>query len=515
MPIKEIINSNDQLLREKSEEVTQINEEITNLIKDMEDTLENSGGVGIAAIQIGIKKRVILVKVNDKRYLVINPKIINTIGEQEDYEGCLSVNKEGYALVLGKVKRPFIVEVEGIDENGKKVNIIAEGLTARAFAHEIDHLDGILYTDKMEGDFKKLKTEEERQEWKENRKKNNKGKVMLGMSGGVDSSVSAILLKSAGYEVIGANMKLWDDKENDDAKKVCDKLNIEYHTIDSKDSFNTHVIEDFICCYQNCKTPNPCIECNKHLKFGVFYKKALELECDYIATGHYAKVEYSDKYNQYVMKKSKSDKKDQTYFLYSIPKEVLPKIILPLADFTDKSDIRKIAEEHSLKVATKKDSQEICFIPDNDYVSFVKKNAKQEIKSGNIVLKDGTILGKHEGLIHYTIGQRKGLGVSYKSPLYVISLNKEKNEVIVGEEKDLYKKELQAVDCNFLLDIDLSKEIEVMAKVRYRAKEAKAILKYENNIAHVIFEEEQRAITRGQSVVFYIDDIVLGGGKII
>ena len=515
MSIRKIIEDNNQLLREKSEEVTQINEEITNLIKDMEDTLESSGGVGIAAIQIGIKKRVILIKVNDKRHVVINPKIVNSIGEQEDYEGCLSVKKEGCVLVLGKVKRPFIIEVEGLDEKGDKIEIISEGLTARAFSHEIDHLDGILYTDKMQGDFKELKTEEEKDKWRENRKKKNKGRVLLGMSGGVDSSVSAILLKSAGYEVIGATMKLWEDKENDDAKRVCNQLDIPYYTIDGKENFKTHVIEDFICCYQNCMTPNPCIECNKYLKFGEFYKKALELECDYVATGHYAKVEYSDKYKQYVMKKSKSDKKDQTYFLYSIPKEVLPKIILPLADFTDKSDIRKIAEAHNLKVASKKDSQEICFIPDNDYVKFLKRNIKEEIKSGNIVLKDGTILGKHNGLINYTIGQRKGLGKSYKNPLYVVEINKEKNEVVVGEEKDLYKKELQAVDCNFLLDIDLSKEIEVMAKVRYRAKEAKAILKYENNIAHVVFEEEQRAITRGQSVVFYIDGIVLGGGKII
>lgn len=521
MSIKEIIEDNNKLLRAKSEEVVVINEEISNLIKDMEDTLDDSGGVGIAAIQIGIKKRVILIKVNDKRYVVINPKIVNSIGEQEDYEGCLSVKKEGCVLVLGKVKRPFIVEVEGLDEKGNKVEIISEGLAAKAFAHEIDHLDGILYTDKMEGDFKEIKTEEEREKWKEDRKKNNKGKVLLGMSGGVDSSVSAILLKAMGYEVIGATMKLCPNAPKlstsaiEDSKKICDELNIEHIVIDATKEFKDKVIDNFIYSYENCMTPNPCVECNKYLKFGVFFEKALELKCDYVSTGHYAKVEYSEEYKQYVMKKSDADKKDQTYFLYSIPKETLQKMIFPLENFTDKSDIRKIAKAHNLNVATKKDSQEICFIEDNDYVNFLNKNSSKKQTKGNIVLKDGTILGKHDGLVNYTVGQRKGLGISYKNPLYVIGLDKDKNEVIVGEEHDLYSKELKAIDCNFLLDIDLSKEIEVMAKVRYRAKEAKAKLTYKDDIAYVVFEEEQRAITPGQSVVFYIGDIVLGGGKII
>ena len=345
----------------------------------------------------------------------------------------------------------------------------------------------------------------------------NKPRVLLGMSGGVDSSVSAIMLKNMGYEVIGATMKLCANNENivKDAKDICNNLKIEHIVIDCTKQFEKYVIDDFINCYNNCQTPNPCIECNKYLKFGAFYKKAIELKCDYISTGHYAKIEYSEEYKQYVMKKSKADKKDQTYFLYSIPKEVLSKMILPLENFTDKSDIRQIAKENNLNVATKKDSQEICFIENNDYVSFIQKNKKEKIKKGNIVLKNGTILGKHNGLIHYTIGQRKGLRISYKNPLYVIALDKEKNEVIVGEEKELYKKELQAKDCNFLLDIDLSKKIEIMAKVRYRAKESKAILTFKEGIAHVTFEEDQRAITPGQSVVFYIGDVLLGGGKII
>ena len=528
MAVLEILNQSNEILRKKSEYVNEINKEIKQNIIDLKDTLKSTEGVGIAAPQIGILKRIIYVNFQGKEYTLINPKIIMQEGKIKDYEGCLSVKEEEYKYISAKVERAFLVEVEAINEQNEKVNIIADGMLARIFEHEIEHLDGILYIDKNVENVQKFKTLEEWKKWKEERKNKKKKKVLLGMSGGVDSSVAAVVLKEMGYEVIGATMKLWEDKENPeieggccsfsatyDAKRVCDKLDIPHYTLNCEEDFKTHVIDDFICSYENCKTPNPCIECNKYLKFGEFYKKALELECDYVATGHYAKIEYMDEYKQYVMKKSEADKKDQTYFLYSIPKEVLEKIIYPLESFKEKENIRKIAELHELNVAHKKDSQEVCFIPDNNYVGFLNKNIKEKQKEGNIVLKDGTILGKHEGLIHYTIGQRKGLGISYKNPLYVIALNKQKNEVIVGEEKDLYKKELNATHCNFLLDIDFNKEIEVMAKVRYRAKEAKAVLTFKNNIAHVVFEEEQRAITPGQSVVFYINNVVLGGGKII
>lgn len=354
-------------------------------------------------------------------------------------------------------------------------------------------------------------------------------RVLLGMSGGVDSSVSALLLKQAGYDVIGATMRLWEDKENPeieggccsfsatyDAKRVCDKIGIPHYTLDCRESFDDKVVNDFINCYECAKTPNPCIECNKYLKFDLFYKKALELGCDYISTGHYAKVEYSEKYNQYVLKKSNASKKDQTYFLYSMNKNVLSKLVFPLENFEDKSEIRKIADENGLAVAKKPDSQEVCFIPDNNYIGFIKKHSTKKIKGGNIVLKDGTILGKHEGLINYTVGQRKGLGISYKEPLYVIKLDKDKNEVIVGTEKELYSTVLYANELNFLLDLDFSKKMDVKAKIRYRAKEADAVIyPEENGMVKVEFKEPQRAITPGQSVVFYIDDVVLGGGKIV
>ena len=350
-----------------------------------------------------------------------------------------------------------------------------------------------------------------------------KKKVLLGMSGGVDSSVSAILLQNQGYEVIGLTMKLWEkgqekNKAIIDAKKVCEKLGIEHHVVDLQSEFKEKVVDNFVCTYMCGKTPNPCIECNKFIKFGAFYKLAKEYGCEYIATGHYAKVEFSEKYNQYVLKKSKAENKDQTYFLYGINKEILPNILFPLSDFDDKDEIRKIALEQGLEVAKKKDSQEICFIQNNNYIEFLKEEKKEEFESekeGKIVLKNREILGKHNGLTNYTVGQRKGIGISYKEPLYVLRLDNEKNEVVVGTERELYSKELKANELNFLLNIDLSTELEIEAKVRYRSKPAKATLEIENEIAKVTFKEPQRAITPGQSVVFYLDDVVLGGGKII
>lgn len=304
-------------------------------------------------------------------------------------------------------------------------------------------------------------------------------------------------------------------ENSQDAKKVCDKLGITHYTLNSHQEFKKYVINNFIKCYEECKTPNPCIECNKYIKFEILYNKAKELGCDYIATGHYARVEYSKKYDEYILKKSNADKKDQTYFLYKIQKEILPKVLFPLADYTEKEQIRYIAKENDLKVAEKSDSQEICFIPDNNYGQFLEKNITSKIQEGNIILTNGQIVGKHRGLIYYTIGQRKGLGIAYKEPLYVIKLNKDKNELIVGTEEELYKDMLYANELNYLIDYDKWPE-EVYAKIRYRAKLSKAKVRLQENRLEVKFYEPQRAITSGQSVVFYDEDnIVLGGGKII
>ncbi len=337
-------------------------------------------------------------------------------------------------------------------------------------------------------------------------------KVLLGMSGGVDSSVSALLLQQKGYEVIGTTLEMLNTSE--DARNMCDSLQIPHYIYDCKEEFKNRVIEDFIHCYANCKTPNPCIECNRYMKFGIMWEKAKELGCNYIATGHYAKIEYSEKYGRWVLKKSNAGKKDQSYVLWNIPKEILEHILFPLAEFEEKEQIREIARENNLKVANKPDSEDICFIPDGNYKKFLENNSDIRPKQGNIVNSKGKILGKHTGLYNYTIGQRKGLGISHPTPLFVLGFNPAKNQVIVGEESELYKKEITVTDINLLLVDEITEPVEVEVKTRYSAKVAKAQIMQNGNEIKVIFEEPQRAITPGQSAVFYIDDIVLGGGKI-
>lgn len=341
------------------------------------------------------------------------------------------------------------------------------------------------------------------------------------MSGGVDSSVSALLSKEQGYEVIGCTLELFagssccNTNTYLDAKNVCNQIGIPHFIFNYKNEFKKYVIDDFIKCYANCKTPNPCIECNKYMKFGLMYEKAKEMGIDYIATGHYAKTEFNEEFQKWTIKKSNAGKKDQSYVLWNTPKDIIEHILFPLGDFSSKDEIRKIASDNNLKVANKPDSEDICFVPDGNYKKFLENNSDIKPRKGNIVNSKGEVLGEHTGLYNYTIGQRKGLGISNKVPLFVLGFNNLKNEVIVGEESELFKNEAIVEDINLILVDEIKNEMEVEVKTRYSSKQTKAkIIQIDKNTIKVKFDEEVRALTPGQSAVFYVGDYVLGGGKL-
>ena len=334
-------------------------------------------------------------------------------------------------------------------------------------------------------------------------------KVVVAMSGGVDSSVVAYLLKQEGYDVVGATMKLIDNDSTNqsinDAKDVCDSLGIKHYVFDLVNEFKDIVISNFIDSYKNGETPNPCVVCNKYFKFGYFYEEVKKLGYDYMATGHYARV-IDDK-----LVFSNTSNKDQSYFLYGINKDVLNHVIFPLEKYNSKDEVREIAKKANLKVFSKKDSQEVCFVPNDDYKAFLKGKI-DNIKSGNIILTDGTILGKHNGLINYTIGQRKGLNIGYKEALYVVDLDTVNNNVIVGTNDDLMHDKLIAEDINLLVD-ELPNELYAKVRSRGNLKEVNVVL--EDNKMMVTFKEKERAITKGQSVVLYDKDKTCLGGGII
>ena len=334
-------------------------------------------------------------------------------------------------------------------------------------------------------------------------------KVVVAMSGGVDSSACVYILKSEGYEVVGATMKLIDDEKTEisirDAREVCDVLGIKHYVFDLRDEFKKIVINNFIEAYKMGTTPNPCVVCNKYFKFGLFYEKCLEIGIDMMATGHYAKV------CDGLLKFADTANKDQSYFLYGINKDVLNHVIFPLEKFSSKDEVREMAKKAGLNVSSKKDSQEVCFVPNDDYKAFLEANLGKQ-KSGDICLSDGRVLGKHNGLINYTIGQRKGLNISYKEPLYVVEIDVDNNRVIVGTNEELFHKELIAKDINLLVD-KLPHEVNI--KVRSRGKLIRGTVDFVGDKARVKLYENERAITKGQSVVFYDATMTCLGGGII
>jgi tRNA-specific 2-thiouridylase len=351
------------------------------------------------------------------------------------------------------------------------------------------------------------------------RRMKSKGKVLLGMSGGVDSSVSAYILKQQGYEVIGCTMKLWFDENHnkyvsniEDAKRVANTLDIPFHIFDMQEDFKKYVVNYFISEYESGRTPNPCVACNRYVKFEGLMEKAKELEIDYIATGHYAVVEKEN--DRYILKKSKDDSKDQTYFLYNLTQEQLSKAVFPLGSYK-KTEIRDIAKQLGFNTANKPDSQEVCFIENNNHFEFVNAYSDTPTQKGEIVDIQGNVLGIHEGISKYTIGQRRGLGVVTGKPMFVIDIDGESNRVILGSNDDLLKKELIASNLNWVSIDSLKDKLDVDIKIRSTAKLAKGkISTIEENKVRVIFDKPQRAITKGQSVVFYKEDTVVGGGII-
>lgn len=349
------------------------------------------------------------------------------------------------------------------------------------------------------------------------------------MSGGVDSSVAAYLLKEAGYDVIGVTMQIWQDEDEeqmeenggccglsaaDDARRVANMLDIPHYVMNFKREFNDKVIEYFKEEYLQGRTPNPCIACNRYVKWESLLIRSLSIGADFIATGHYAKIKKLQN-GRYAISNSVTSAKDQTYALYSLTQEQLAHTLMPVGAYS-KEEIREIARKLYLPIANKPDSQEICFIPDHDYARFIEENSEKKIEAGNFVDSRGNILGRHRGITHYTIGQRKGLNLSFGKPMFVVEIRPHTNEVVLGEHKEVFKKTLLAGNINFMGVESFDPKELYLAKIRYSHKGAWCRIKMQgDNQFLCLFEEEQRAVTPGQAVVIYKDDYVAGGGTIL
>lgn len=355
-------------------------------------------------------------------------------------------------------------------------------------------------------------------------------KVVVGMSGGVDSSVAAWLLKKQGYDVIGVTMQIWQDEEGqaqeenggccglsavEDARRVAESIGIPYYVMNFKNEFKENVMDYFVQEYVAGRTPNPCIACNRYVKWESLLKRSMDIGAEYIATGHYARIEKLPG-GRYALKKSATAAKDQTYALYNLTQYQLSHTLMPVGEYT-KDEIRDMANEIGLMVANKPDSQEICFIPDNDYAKFVEENTDCCLLEGNFVDRDGHILGRHKGITHYTVGQRKGLNLALGRPVFVVGIRPETNEVIIGENEDVFSDTLTCNRLNWMSIEGLSgKELRVSAKIRYSHKGAPCVIREKGpDLVECVFDAPQRAITPGQAVVFYDGNYVVGGGTIL
>lgn len=355
-------------------------------------------------------------------------------------------------------------------------------------------------------------------------------KVLVGMSGGVDSSVAAKVLLDSGYEVTGVTVRMFDSDalaldfdtricssltDVNDAKAVAQKLGFEHLVFDFKDKFREYVMNNFVDSYISGKTPNPCIQCNRHIKFDQMLSKAEELGFDYIATGHYAHKEFCEETGRYILIRPSDRSKDQTYVLYSLTQKQLAKTLFPLADY-EKPQVRKIAEDADLINSRKPDSQDICFVPDGKYADFIVKHAPGCVKPGKFTDTQGNVLGEHKGIIHYTIGQRKGLGIALGKPAFVVSKSSENNTVVLGSNEDLMANEVIAEDVNLISVAQITEPMRVTAKIRYNQNDEPAVVyPMDDGKLRFVFDRPQRAVTSGQAVVFYDGDIVVGGGTIV
>ena len=348
-------------------------------------------------------------------------------------------------------------------------------------------------------------------------------RVVVAMSGGVDSSAAAAILKKEGYDVIGVTMRLWTEdgslpsprrrccslEEAEDARRVCQVLDIPFYVLNFEVQFRTYVVDYFCREYLRGRTPNPCLACNRNIKFDLLLNRALALGANYLATGHYARIERSNR--GYLLLKAADSAKDQSYVLYTLGQKELEHLLFPLGSY-NKSQARQLAQEMGLPVWNKAESQEICFVTDGDYHNFLAARELQQ--PGDIVDIEGKVLGKHKGIGFYTVGQRRGLGLASREPLYVLSIEPQKNRVVVGSNEQLLCSELCASEVSYVSGGLSPEPINVTAKIRYKSPESRAVLYPQGRKARIVFEERQRAITPGQAVVFYKGDVVLGGGII-